>query len=284
MNYRHGYHAGNFADVFKHTILIALINALSRKETPFCYLETHAGRGLYDLSSEFSQKTQEYTTGVARLMSNGVSSTNKLSHPLPPIVKQYQKIVTEFQYPRYYPGSPAIVKNLLRKNDRMILMEYHPEEFKYLQNIFRNDRQINLHHQDGYLGLKAFLPPKERRGLVLIDPPFEAASEWDSLKKVLKIGMQKFSHGIYAIWYPLKNQSTVNKFLDSLTTLGPEVLISELTIYPTDAQFNLTGCGLAIVNPPWQLEDELRPLVSLLWETFSVKGAGHFSVRTELSP
>jgi 23S rRNA (adenine2030-N6)-methyltransferase len=272
MNYRHGYHVGNFADVIKHSILISLVQALSRKEKPFCYIETHAGRGEYNLFSEFPQKTKEYTNGIARLM-------EIIPEKMPLLLRKYCEVVRSFQYPRFYPGSPAIVRSLLRKQDRMVLMEYQPEEFEHLKGCFRNDRQIGLHYQNGYNGLKAFLPPKEHRGLILIDPPFEQVSEWDQLLEAVQIGIKRFPNGVYAIWYPVKNQKIVKSFLESLVSLGlPEVLVVELSIYPTDANFNLIGCGLVIINPPWQLDKELLSTIPWLWEALSVNKAGYHSL------
>lgn len=278
MNYRHGYHAGNFSDVLKHIVLIALIQALSRKDKPFCYLETHAGRGEYDLYSDFSQKTQEYANGIARIMETTKLPANK---DVPLLIKTYQEIVTQLGYPHYYPGSPLIAKKLLRQNDRMVLMENHPEEYQYLRQYFKKDPQTEIHHQDGYLGIKAFLPPKERRGLILIDPPFEQVSEWEDLTTAVKQGLQKFPNGVYAIWYPLKNQRAVGSFLKKLSTLElPDTLITELSIYPEDTQSNLVGCGLVIINAPWQFEQEFKSVLSWIWKTLAINNSGSFSIRS----
>jgi 23S rRNA (adenine2030-N6)-methyltransferase len=298
MNYRHGYHAGGFSDVLKHIVLIALIQALSRKDKPFCYLDTHAGRGGYDLNSEFSQKTQEYANGIAKIM--GVASRkgkyeNKLEgkqavghlppsitdKEIPALIKVYQEVIEQLGYPHYYPGSPLIAKQFLRENDRMVLMEYHPEEYEYLKQHFKWESQAEIHRQDGYLGIKAFLPPKERRGLILVDPPFEQASEWEHLANAVKQGMQKFPNGVYAIWYPLKNQKAVSGFLKKISTLKlPDSFVAELSIYPSDAQFSLIGCGMVIINAPWQLEQELKPVLSWIWQTLSINNNGSFSIRS----
>lgn len=274
MNYRHGYHAGNFADVFKHIVLIALIQALSRKDKPFCYLETHAGSGQYDLRSEFSQKTLEYTNGIEKIMTSSVAER-------PMLVQTYCDVVSTFQYPSYYPGSPAIAESLLRKTDRMNLMEFHPEEFFGLKRIFKNNKRIDLHFQDGYTGLNAFLPPIERRGLILIDPPFERPNEWRQMIKALQISLKKFSSGVYALWYPLKDQSIVEKFLSDIKALNlPEYMITEFSVYPPDASLGLIGCGMVVINPPWKLEEELRPVLAWVWKVLSVNGAGQYKYQS----
>ena len=178
MNYRHEYHAGNFADVFKHLMLITLIKAQLRKKKSFCYLDTHAGRGLYDLSSETAKKTGDAEHGIVRLLQNLITYPKISEHPIPEVVKTYLQIIENFQYPPFYPGSPLIAQSMMREEDRLILMELHPEEFKILKQNLSGDQRVACHHQDGYQGLAAFLPPKERRGLILIDPPFEKENEW----------------------------------------------------------------------------------------------------------
>lgn len=291
MNYRHSYHAGGFSDVFKHVILVALIQALSRKEKPFCYLETHAGAGLYDLRSEPAQKTQEYMEGIEKIISILAKNdlvkniADKNMEKIPDLIAQYASIVKGFQYPHYYPGSPSFAKKLLRDTDQMILMEYHPEEYQCLKEIMK-DRLNNLgsatvgvHHRDGYDGLKAFLPPVMRRGLILIDPPYEKPSEWQDLLQAVARSLKKFPTGVYAIWYPIKDQKSVKTFTEELSKLTvEEMLIAEFNIYPLDTSFSLIGCGMAILNPPYKLETELQSVVSWLWQALSKNGAGNYRV------
>jgi len=272
MNYRHGYHAGNFADVFKHLVLINLIQILKSKDKPFCYLETHAGSGLYHLGSHFSSKTGEASNGISKLM-------NASSKELPEIIKTYLEIVKNSHYPAYYPGSPIIANSLLREEDRLVLMELHPEEFRLLKDNFKGDKRIALHHQDGYLGLKAFLPPKERRGLIFIDPSFEKEEEWDQLIHGLEMGMKKFGTGIYVIWYPIKDLKRVQKFFRSVKNLNlPNLLNTELNIYPKDAPLNLIGSGMLVVNSPWSFSNEVRGWLPSVWRQLSVNGAGGYQI------
>jgi 23S rRNA (adenine2030-N6)-methyltransferase len=260
MNYRHAFHAGNFADVFKHLVLIALIEHLTRKEKPLCYLDIHAGRGRYDLQSKEAQNTQEYQEGIVAWMDTHAKV--KL-----PLFQHYLDIVKQAGFPRYYPGSPCIARACLRPNDRLILLELHPEEYQSLRTLFRQDPQTKVYCQDAYAGLKAFLPPKERRALIFIDPPYEKPDEWQSILMGLKMATQKFATGVYAIWYPITstNQKTLSAFLKSIHDQYEKVLISEYMKYPKDSPLGLIGCGMCIINPPWQLEgclDEISKVLS----------------------
>lgn len=270
MNYRHLFHAGNFSDVFKHVILIALLQALSRKETPFCVLDTHAGSGLYPLSLLAEQKNKEYLWGVDRLM-----TATRTDWPLP--IQKYVEIVSSHHYPHYYPGSPLITAACLRPQDRAIAMELHPEEYQNLKQLFRNTSQVEVHHGDGYQGIKAFLPPKEKRGLILMDPAFERASDWEKMRDSLVLGLQRFAQGVFAIWYPIKDQDMVTQFKAEIRNLNLEkVLISELWVDPKNTRQKLIGCGMVMVNPPWQIDDILAQCLPVLWESLSVQGAGGY--------
>lgn len=261
MNYHHIFHAGNFADVFKHITLILLIESLKRKDTPFCYLDTHAGIGRYDLLAEAAQKTKEYEEGIKQIWHNQ-SQSNVL-----PVIDLYLKIIADINEAsqlRYYPGSPCIVRALLRPQDRMILTEFHPQEVEKLKQEFLQDHQVAVHFQDGYQALKAFLPPKERRGLVLIDPPYESADEFEQIIHGLQQALIRWATGIYAIWYPIKNRADTNKFINQLKQLTNNVLVEEFMIYPDDVPTRLNGCGMAIVNPPWQLDQAMVSLTAWL--------------------
>jgi 23S rRNA (adenine2030-N6)-methyltransferase len=256
MNYRHIYHAGNFADVFKHAVLALLLKALQKKEAPFCYLDTHAGIGRYDLHHEAAQKTGEYRTGIARLWNN-VNA--------PAAVADYLAAVATLNagsHLRYYPGSPRIARFLLRPQDRMVLLEKHPEEAEMLRREFAGDRQVAVHEQDGYTGLKGFLPPVEKRGLVLIDPPYEEKAEFDQVVAGIKTAHERWSGGALAIWYPIKDQPTVERFHRRLLATGiRKILLIELAIYPLDNAFRLNGCGMTVINPPWHLDALLKALL-----------------------
>lgn len=275
MNYSHSYHAGNFADVFKHIILLSIVKALLRKENAFCFLDTHAGPGYYDLFAEEAKKTKEYEAGIGKLF--------HAKNP-PDLIRQYINIVQRtnnrltkslISSLRYYPGSPGIVHYFLRSQDRMILTELHPKEYQTLKNNFTNDKHGSIHLMDGYQGLKAFLPPKERRGLVFIDAPFERPNEFSYILASLPMALKRFATGIYAIWYPIKDRPPIERFYRSLRELSQlPILIAELSIYPENSPLHFNGNGIAIINPPWQLDKQIQAYLPWLWKTLSIQGQG----------
>lgn len=283
MNYRHLYHAGNFADVFKHIILIALTKSFLRKENAFCYLDTHAGIGKYDLSSEAAQKSKEYENGIVKIL--------QAENP-PELVQDYLKCIntladargSDLTEPRpsgsgnfVYPGSPEIVKHFLRPQDRMILCELHAEDVKILKKNYPHNKQIAIHHQDGYQSLKALLPPKERRGLILIDPPYENTNEFSHIISALSQALKRFETGVYAIWYPIKDRDSIVRFHRELkATISRPMLISELMLYPDNLATHLNGCGMLIINPPFQLDQQIEKILPWLWKTLSVNNQGSY--------
>lgn len=252
MNYRHGYHAGNFADVFKHLILVHLLQALRRKEKGFAYIETHAGAGRYDLRADEAGDTEEFRDGVARLWGHGPPAGTEAYLAAVRAMNAGRRL-------RYYPGSPRIARFFLRPQDRMRLAERAPAVYARLQAEFAGDRHVLAHCGDGYTLLKAWLPPPERRGLVLIDPPYERNDEWARLHEGLRLALKRWAQGIYAVWYPLKAGTPVERFKAQLVQAGlRKILSTELTLWPADSPFRLNGCGMLIVNPPWRLDSELR--------------------------
>ncbi|MHB8535911.1 MAG: 23S rRNA (adenine(2030)-N(6))-methyltransferase RlmJ [Sulfuricaulis sp.] len=272
MNYRHVFHAGNFADVFKHAVLSLLLKSLHRKDAPFCYLDTHAGAGRYDLSSDSAQKTGEFNDGIRRLWS---------ADPLPELVDYLAAVrgSNTGDALRYYPGSPAVARYFLRPTDRMVLLERQPEECAQLKTLFAGDRRVTVLAQDGYAGLKALLPPKERRGLVLIDPPFEAEDEYARVVQGLRSAHARWASGIYALWYPLKNRPPVERFHRMLADSGiRKMLLVEFAPYPEDTGFRLNGCGMIVVNPPWQLDETLRSLLPSLLDVLRQHPSGRTGV------
>lgn len=271
MNYRHIYHAGNFADVIKHVVLLTLLEHLRRKPQPFCYLDTHAGIGRYPLASVEAQKTLEHQGGIGRLYG---------ATDLPPPLADYVARVgasnpaNSRQTLAVYPGSPLLARSTLRPQDRAVLMELHPQDATTLKALFHNDRQVAVHAIDGYQGLKAFLPPKERRGLVLVDPPFEAADEFDRLLDGLQTAYRRWATGIYALWYPVKDRRDVQRFQRLLVKTNiPKLLLAELCLYPDDRPDRFNGCGMVIVNPPWQHDEQLRTLLPVLAARLAEPGA-----------
>jgi len=265
MNYRHAYHAGNFADVFKHAILMLLIEHLREKDKPFTVIDTHAGIGMYDLMGEAAQKTLEYQGGIMRLM-----AAPSLSPPLARF-RQLVADITGVQGDELtrYPGSPRLARSLLRAGDRLQLIEMHPEDVQALRAGFARDRQTIIHHIDAYQALKALLPPTPRRGLVLIDPPFEQTDEFSQIVAGLKEAHRRWATGIYAVWYPLKDREPVERFHRKLAATGiRRILDVELTLQPLDGE-HLYGCGMIMINPPWQLDTELGPLITELARLFA---------------
>ncbi len=275
MNYRHSYHAGSFSDVLKHIVLITLIRAMRRKEKPLCYLDTHAGRGLYHLNSEAANKTHESVMGIHKLFDFYHKAINTDAKVVPEIIKTYINTVENLGYPNDYPGSPFIAKASLREIDRLILMELHPEEHKILKKNVSPDNRIAVHHQNGYLSLKAFLPPRERRGLILIDPPFEKSEEWQQLLAAIKVGLKQFPTGVFAVWYPIKDLRQVKQFLAAISTLGVDsAIVAELGIYPQDTPLGLISSGMLMINPPWQCKEALEAVLPWIWKALAVNEAG----------
>lgn len=252
MNYRHLYHAGNFADVLKHTIMIVLLRALSKKEAPFCFLDTHAGIGLYPLQSIEAQKSREYESGIANLLS--IQTNN-----IPDIIQHYISIISDFNSDtvRYYPGSPLIAEKCLRDQDQLILCELHPEDVETLKDNMPHKKNIAIHHTDGYLGMKAFLPPTLKRGLVMIDPPFEVANEFELITQALQRALKHWQSGHFMIWYPIKNQKAVHAFYKNLRDFEKPILIIEFALNHPPVEEKLSRCGIALINPPWQVEELL---------------------------
>ncbi|GLQ97219.1 23S rRNA (adenine(2030)-N(6))-methyltransferase RlmJ [Dyella mobilis] len=264
MNYRHAYHAGNFADVLKHSVLFALLQALKAKETPFALIDTHAGSGCYALDSAEAGKTGEYRDGIARLLFPDLQNAASADHALPPLLRHWLDTVLSLpgneRGLKLYPGSPLQAARAMREQDNAYLCELHPEEAASLRGLFHHDGRVHVHHRNGYEALKALLPPKEKRGLVLIDPPYEAQeAEYRLIEAALKEALQRWPTGTYAIWYPIKLRSQVQPFLRWLQHCGARrVLRAELLVRPDDSPLRLNGSGMAILNAPWNLDQVLR--------------------------
>ena len=260
MNYRHAFHAGNFADVFKHAILIGLIDALKAKPTPFCYIDTHAGAGRYDLRDEEARKTGEFVDGVQRLL---------VAANLPDSLRPYFDLLRAANaadangHLNVYPGSPLIAGLTLRDSDRIALCEVQDAETAALRKLFADDKRVGVHQRDGYAALAGLVPPKERRGVVLIDPPFEAQeAEFRTIQSALADAYAHWPTGIYAIWYPIKLHRQVLRFQRWFAKQGiKKTLVAELMIDADDSPLRLNGCGMVIVNAPWQFDAWLARLL-----------------------
>ncbi|MCG7503862.1 23S rRNA (adenine(2030)-N(6))-methyltransferase RlmJ [Mesorhizobium retamae] len=262
MNYRHAYHAGNFADVVKHIVLVRLIEYLKRKDKPFRVIDTHAGIGLYDLSSKEAQKTGEWRDGIARLarIDPGIQATTLLG--------PYLEAVNACNMDggiRFYPGSPWLARRLLRNQDRLTAIELHPKDAIRLREQFEGDFQTRIIELDGWLALGAHLPPKEKRGLVLVDPPFELEGEFERLADGVEKAYKRWPGGIYALWYPIKDRSSVADFRKRLAASGiSKILDIVFEARPASNSERLDGTGMVVVNPPFTLEQELRLILPAL--------------------
>jgi 23S rRNA (adenine2030-N6)-methyltransferase len=276
MNYRHAYHAGNFADVVKHIILTRIVLYLQRKEQAFRVMDTHAGIGRYDLHGTEAAKTGEWVDGIGRLMQAALDA------PVAELLAPYLDIIRAENADgemRHYPGSPLIVRRLLRKQDRLSALELHPEDAKLLAEVFEGDFQTRITQLDGWLALGAHLPPKEKRGLVLIDPPFEVGGEFDRLVDGLARAHKRFSGGTFALWYPVKDMVQVKRFAGLLTDTGiPKILRTELMIRSPSSEPRLDGTGMIVVNPPFTLEAELRTILPALSKILSEQPNAGFTI------
>ncbi|MGA2044667.1 MAG: 23S rRNA (adenine(2030)-N(6))-methyltransferase RlmJ [Roseiarcus sp.] len=276
MNYRHAFHAGNFADVFKHVLLARILVYMTRKDAPLRFLDTHAGAGRYDLTGPEAQRSGEWRFGVARL--NGASPPPAVAALLAPYREAVGPLDAQGRS-KSYPGSPAIAQSLLRPQDRIALCELHPEDRATLVAALGRDARLSIVEIDGYVALNAWLPPKERRGLVLIDPPYEAPNESRRLVETLGRALAKWPGGTYALWRPIKDRRDDARFLNAVAALGaPNILQMELGvghIVPTaNSPEPLTRAGLLVVNPPHVLIEEARALLPWLAGLLAREGRG----------
>ncbi len=272
MNYRHVFHAGNFADVVKHVVLTRVLVRMTAKAKPLRYLETHAGIGVYDLAHPDAQRTGEAQSGVARVLA--VAAT--LPDVLAPWLDAVRALNPDGSL-RRYPGSPALAAALLRPDDRLVLAELHDEDAATLRRTMAGDDRVAVHHMDGWLATKAHLPPRERRGVVLIDPPFEAPDEFDRMVRALVTGHRRFPQGVFVLWYPIKERPAVWRFQEAVAATGiRDVLFAETTIWPEDTHRRLNGCGLLVVNPPFGLPGDLE---TALPAVHAALGTGHGGAR-----
>jgi 23S rRNA (adenine2030-N6)-methyltransferase len=272
LSYRHLFHAGNFADVFKHALLVHLLQGLNKKDKPYFFLDTHAGIGRYDLSKPWAQKAREYESGITRLWKRD---------DIPAALKPYMDIVRAENgdgHIRFYPGSPLIARRLIRPVDRIVASELNKTDCAELHSLFARDRRVTVKLMDGYQSLKAHLPPKERRGLVLIDSSFDRSREFARIAGALHDAYKRWETGIYAIWYPLMGEGVTRGFEREILATGiRKVLQFELKILPDDAS-TIPGCGMIIVNPPWKFDTEMRTLLRWLWSALTPNGAGGVKV------
>ncbi|WP_446808769.1 23S rRNA (adenine(2030)-N(6))-methyltransferase RlmJ [Methylomonas sp. 2BW1-5-20] len=276
LSYRHGFHAGNFADVLKHSLLTLVVNALKQKEKPFVYIDTHAGAGKYSFKSEFAQKTGEYRHGIARLWD---------SQDAPPELKDYLSAVRAENTGRQlvrYPGSPQLVKRLVRSQDRLLLSELHSSDFEALQQLFAGDKQVSVAKEDGLQTLSKKLPPIQKRGLTLIDPSYEMRDEYKKIIAALTAAYRHFATGVYALWYPVIERAATENFMRQLVMTGiPRQLRIEHCVADDGPGRGMTGSGMLFINPPWQLDSQAELMLPWLSQILA-EGQGHWKVEWQV--
>lgn len=261
MNYRHAFHAGGFADCVKHALLVWLMGALTRKAAPLFVLDTHAGAGAYDLGAGPAERTGEWRGGIGRLLEE-----------TPATLAEYVGLVRRLGL---YPGSPALVRALLRPGDRMACCELHPEEYAALRRRFAHDPQVGVHHRDAWEALSGLLPPAERRGLVLIDPPFEMPDEFGRLLAGVRAAYARFRTGVFAAWYPIKHRAPIRAFLTGMGESGiSDVITAEIWLREPVDPARLNGCGLLVINPPFRFAEAAPAILAALLDRLGGREAG----------
>ena len=277
LSYRHSFHAGNFADVIKHIVLVEILQHLCRKETPFDYIDTHAGAGLFDLDSEHAGKLQEFNDGIA-----------KLTQTEWPELAAYFAVLNSYNSPghppgklQHYPGSPMIARHFLRAKDRAWLFELHPADFEILQGNVAGDRRVKVACEDGFQGLLRLLPPLSRRALVLIDPAYEVKDDFLQVVKICTRAWKKFATGIYVIWYPVVERARIDELTSGFVNSGiRNIQRFELGITADTAARGLTATGLIVINPPWPLTEKMQALLPRLLEVLRKDEGGFFKADT----
>jgi 23S rRNA (adenine2030-N6)-methyltransferase len=276
LNYRHAFHAGSFADVFKHAVLCRLLDYLRQKPAAFRVIDTHAGAGLYDLASPEATRGGEWCEGIARLLAA------QLPDKAAALLAPYLDVVGALNAPgalKTYPGSPALVQAWLRPQDRLIACELEPMAQAALARAMRRDPRVRTPAIDGWTALAAYVPPKERRGLVLTDPPFERDDDFPRLAQGLAVAHRKWPSGQYLLWYPIKGRTEPDALAKRLRRLGiPKILRAELIVSSLSDPTRLNGSGLIVVNPPWTLEAELKQLLPLLADVLGREGKGRYTL------
>ncbi|WP_407410794.1 23S rRNA (adenine(2030)-N(6))-methyltransferase RlmJ [Acinetobacter sp.] len=280
MNYRHHFHAGNFADVMKHVLLLQILTRLNQKDKPYRYIDTHGGAGKYDLSTSAAQKSGEFLTGIHRL----VKLDDSIKRNAPEGVKQYLDIVEKMREGSgkgAYPGSPWFALEGMRETDKATIFEMQRDVFQQLYINIR-DRRAGLHERDAYEGLLGVIPPKEKRGLVMIDPPYEVErKDFPQLVELIVAAYKKWPTGCFAIWYPIKDRAMIERFEKKMFKTGiRRQLVCEVCVWPDDTPVGLNGCGLLVINPPWKFSQDADEALQWLFPHLRMsENGGHAAVR-----
>ncbi|MGZ5028570.1 MAG: 23S rRNA (adenine(2030)-N(6))-methyltransferase RlmJ [Methylobacter sp.] len=275
LSYRHSFHAGNFADVLKHIILIQSLDYLSTKDKPLCCIDTHAGPGKYELDSEYAQKNREFDNGIGKLWRR---------NDLPECVARYVSLIKRFNKPDQltrYPGSPLIAKQLLRDKDRLCLFELHNTEIKLLNAVADKDKRIKVFHSDGLKDSLKLLPPLERRGLILIDPSYEIKSDYLQVVETLIAMHKRFATGTYALWYPVVDRNRNQELERAIQNSGiKDVQLFELGMHTDSNAHGMTASGMIVINPPWTLSAEMKQVLPWLANVLGNHGEGFYRIET----
>ncbi len=284
MNYRHAFHAGNFGDVLKHVVLLELLEALHRKPNPVHLIDTHAGIGLYDLAADEAQRSGEYRFGIGAVLSD--PNAAKLLPRYWDVLKRLNPdLKPGGSGLRRYPGSPWLLQDSVRAGDRVSLCELHPQDAETLKHNIGRDPAVAIHHRNGFEALKALTPPVPRRGLALIDPAFEVKDEFDILTKAVLMTHQRWATGQLAVWYPIKDQKSIDQWKSALARqIKVETLCIELIIRPAKDAKQMNGSGLIVVNPPWQLAETLKPMLEFLKSRMARETGAAAKITTLVKP
>ena len=280
MNYRHHFHAGNFADVMKHVLLLQILARLNQKDKPYRYIDTHGGAGKYDLSTSEAQKSGEFLNGIHRL----VKLDDSIKRNAPEGVQQYLKIVEKMREGSgkgAYPGSPWFALEGMREIEKATIFEMQRDVFQQLYYNVR-DKRAGLHERDAYEGLFGVIPPKEKRGLVMIDPPYEVErKDFPQLVDLIATAYKKWPTGVFAIWYPIKDRAMIDRFEKKRIKTGiRRQLICEVCVWPDDTPVGLNGCGLLVINPPWKFSEDADEALQWLFPHLRMsENGGHAAVR-----
>ncbi len=262
LSYRHAFHAGNHGDVLKHMVLVNTLDYLLRKDAPILYIDTHAGAGRYALDHAMARKTAEAAAGVEALD----------WQRLPEAAQRYQSQIRHYLKQRQYPGSPLLVANQLRKQDRLRLYELHPSDRKTLTRLFQRDRRVRVEASDGFASLKALLPVKQQRALVLMDPSYELKTDYAQVLSSIQEGYRRMPHGLFLIWYPVVQRAQVNQLIKGLVSAGIRDLWQvELGVAADSPGYGMTASGMLLINPPWLLPDQLRGLLPALQQQLAAE-------------
>jgi 23S rRNA (adenine2030-N6)-methyltransferase len=275
LSYRHGFHAGNFADVLKHLVLVQILAYLAQKDKAFSYIETHAGPGIYPLDAGYALKNREFDNGIGKLWQRD---------DLPECLADYVKVIKHFNPTarlNVYPGSPLIAQHLLRPYDRLVLCELHPSEIKLLGQSLGKHRQVTVVHDDGLKHAIGLLPPRERRGLVLIDPAYEVKSDYHQVCETLAAMHKRFATGTYALWYPVVERQRSQHIERTLQNSGiKNIELFELGLMPDAEGQGMTACGMIVINPPWTLVAQMRQALPWLAEVLGEEGVSFYRMQT----